>query len=158
VEFINNNGVNALLVGGLTTVANAQSQIVVADSDNNGNLLNWRLFGSGLPNVLVSQMSYNSLADVLAISGVGRGVWTLYDVTSYFPQAIVLQFGLANNDSQPDASYLTDGNSFGSTFIRPLYKYGTGTLTIAGTATYTGGTTILHVDARQRRRQRLDPG
>jgi outer membrane autotransporter protein len=143
-EFINNNGVDALLVGGLSSTANAQSQIAVADSDDNGNLSRWRPFGFGLPNVLVSQMSYNPLVDVLAISAVGRGVWTLYDVTSYFPQATALQFGLANNDSQPDASFLTDGTSLNGTgFSRPLNKYGTGTLTIAGNATYTGGTTIF---------------
>jgi autotransporter-associated beta strand protein len=144
VEFINNNGVNALLTGGLTTVANAQSQIAVADSDDSGNLLNWRLFGDGLPNVLVSQMSYNSLGDVLAVSTVGRGVFALYDVTSYFKQASVLQFGLADNDSRPDALFLTDGTSLdGTSFSRPLNKYGTGLLTIAGIATYTGATAVI---------------
>jgi autotransporter-associated beta strand protein len=138
VEFINSNGVDALLVGGLSSTANAQSQITVADSDVNGNLSGWRLFGSGNPNALVAQMSYNPLADVLAIGAVGRGVWALYDVTSYFPQATVLQFGLADNGSMPDASFLTNGTSAS----RPLIKYGSGTLTIAGDATYTGGTTI----------------
>ena len=81
VEFITNNGVNALMVGGLSSTANAQSQISVADSDANGNLSGWRLYGSGLPNALVSQMSYNPLVDVLTISAVGRGAWALYDVT-----------------------------------------------------------------------------
>jgi autotransporter-associated beta strand protein len=138
VEFINNNGVDALLVGGLSSTANAQSQITVADSDANGNLSGWRLLGNGVPNALVSRLSYNPLADVLVISAVGRGVWGLYDVTSYFAQATVLQFGLADNDSMPDASFLTNGTSAS----RPLIKYGTGTLTIAGDATYTGGTTI----------------
>src|SRR5262249_56223683 len=49
VEFISSNGVDALLVGGLSSVANAQSPIAVADSDASGNPLNWRLFGTGLP-------------------------------------------------------------------------------------------------------------
>jgi outer membrane autotransporter protein len=155
VEFISANGVNALLVGGLLSpitcntspngcvISSQQSPITVADSDTNGNLSGWRAFGSGLPNVLVTQMSYNPIVDVLAVATVGRGAFTLYDVTSYFPQATVLQFGLANNDSQPDASYLTDGTALGGgSFSRPLNKYGTGTLTIAGAATYTGGTTI----------------
>jgi autotransporter-associated beta strand protein len=138
VEFISNNGVNALLVGGLNNVANAQSPVAVADSDASGNLSNWRPFGTGLPNAQVNALAYNAAVDVLALSAFGRGVFTLYDVTSYFPQATVLQFGLADNDSVPDASFLTNG-TVGN---RPLIKYGTGTLTIAGDATYTGGTTI----------------
>jgi autotransporter-associated beta strand protein len=144
LEFISNNGVDALVVGGLNNVANAQSTIAVADSDTVGTLSNWRPFGTGLPNTQVSALSYNPTVDVLAIGTFGRGVFALYDVTSYFPQATVLQFGLANNDSQPDASFLTDGTSLaGTSFSRPLNKYGTGTLTIAGNATYTGGTTIF---------------
>jgi autotransporter-associated beta strand protein len=56
----------------------------------------------------------------------------------------VLQFGLANNNSNPDAAILTDGTALdGTRFVRPLNKYGTGILTIAGDASYTGGTTIL---------------
>src|SRR5262245_11574568 len=143
LEFISNNGVDALLVGGLNNVANAQSTIAVADSDPVGVLSNWRPLGTGLPNTQVSALSYNPAVDVLAVGTFGRGVFALYDVTSYFPQATVLQFGLANNDSLPDASFLTDGTALnGTTFSRPLIKYGTGTLTIAGPATYTGGTTI----------------
>jgi outer membrane autotransporter protein len=150
LEFISNNGVNALLVGGLNTplscssapngcvIADNQSPITVADSDLNGTLSNWRAFGQNLPNALVSALSYNPTVDVLSAALVGRGAWVLYDATSYFPQATVLQFGLANNDSAPDASLLTDGTA-GS---RPLIKYGTGTLLINGVATYTGGTTI----------------
>jgi autotransporter-associated beta strand protein len=92
----------------------------------------------------VSALSYNPAVDVLAVGTFGRGVFALYDVTSYFPQATVLQFGLADNDSQPDASFLTDGTNLNGTgFSRPLNKYGTGTLTIADGATYTGGTTIF---------------
>jgi len=150
VEFISNNGVNALLVGGLNTpltctsapngcvISNTQSPITVADSDSNGDLSNWRTFGQGLPDALVYQMAYNPTADVLSVGSIGRGAYVLYDVTSYFPQATTLQFGLANNDSMPDASFLTNG----TVGVRPLIKYGTGTLTIAGDATYTGGTTI----------------
>ena len=150
VEFISNNGVNALLVGGMNTplsctsapngcvISSTQSPITVADSDASGLLSNWRAFGQGLPNTLVYQMAYNPTVDVLAVSSIGRGAYVLYDVTSYFPQATVLQFGLADNDSAPDASYLTDG----TVGVRPLIKYGSGTLTIAGNASYSGGTTI----------------
>ena len=150
VEFISKNGVNALLVGGLNqpatctpapngcVIASTQSPITVADSGSSGLLSNWRTFGQGLPNAIVEKMAYNPTVDVLAVSSIGRGAYVLYDVTSYFPQATQLWFGLANNDSVPDASYLTDG-TVGN---RPLIKYGTGLLTIAGNATYTGGTTI----------------
>ena len=150
VEFIASNGVNALLVGGMNSplsctsaangcvISSTQSPITVADSDASGLLSNWRAFGQGLPNALVYQMAYNPTVDVLAVSSIGRGAYVLYDVTSYFSQAGVLQFGLADNDSAPDAAYLTNG----TVGVRPLVKYGVGTLTIAGDASYTGGTTI----------------
>ncbi|MGA3307743.1 MAG: autotransporter domain-containing protein [Xanthobacteraceae bacterium] len=149
-EFVSSNDVNAILVGGLNTpltctsapngcmISSQQSPITVADSDANGNLSGWRAFGQGLPNALVDQMAYNPTVDVLSVASVGRGVWLLYDVTSNFTQATVLQFGLANNNSNPDPSLLTDG-TVGS---RPLIKYGTGTLTITGDATYSGSTTV----------------
>jgi autotransporter-associated beta strand protein len=138
LEFIANNGVDALLVGGINNVAttgvNALSPIAVALSDGSGNLSGWSAFGRDLPNTIVNQLVYNPSADVLVAGLYGRGVWTLYDVTSYFPTATVLQFGLANNDSTPGPSQLTGD--------RPLIKYGTGTLTITSDASYTGGTTI----------------
>ncbi|MFI5015570.1 MAG: autotransporter domain-containing protein [Hyphomicrobiales bacterium] len=136
--FVDSNGVDALLVGGLNNVDNAGNPLVVADSDATGNLSGWRRFGSGLPNTTIDGLSYNALSDTLTIATVGRGAWLLFDVTSNFPQATVLQFGLADNDSMPDTSVLTDG----TVGQRPLIKYGTGTLTIAGNASYTGGTTI----------------
>ncbi|RUL70880.1 autotransporter domain-containing protein [Dyella choica] len=134
LAFINSNGVNALLVGGMNSAANAGNPLVSADSDANGNLSNWRRLGNGLPNVQITQIDYQPGLDAMAIGTYGRGAWMLYDVTSNYASATVLQFGLANNDSNPDSSLLT-GN-------RPLIKYGTGTLTITGNASYTGGTTI----------------
>ena len=139
VEFISSNGVDALLVGGLNNIANAQSPIATADSDASGNLANWRAFGVGLPNTMVNQMSYNENADVLAVSLFGRGAWLLYDVTAYFPTALELRFGLADNDSAPDAAFLTNGTRAS----RNLVKYGHGTLTIDGTATYSGQTNVV---------------
>ena len=134
VEFISNNGVNALLVGGLVSSTAALSPIATAMSDGAGNLSGWAAFGRGLPNTIVNLLAYNPTADVLAVGLWGRGIWTLYDVTSYFSTATVLQYGLADNDSAPDASFLTGA--------RPLIKYGTGTLTVAGTSAYTGSTTV----------------
>ncbi|QFI77384.1 autotransporter domain-containing protein [Bradyrhizobium betae] len=132
--FIDSNGVASLLVGGLNNADNAGNPLVTADSDSSGNLSGWRRFGAGLPNALITGLQYNAKSDTLAIATAGRGAWLLYDVTSNYASASVLQFGLANNDSLPDSSIL-----FGN---RPLVKYGTGTLTVAGDATFTGGSTI----------------
>jgi autotransporter-associated beta strand protein len=145
LEFISTNGVNALLVGGVNNAANLPSgPLVVADSNSYGTLSGWRYFGQNLPNSLISAMSYNPAVDVLAVGTFGSGAYLLYDVTSNFKSAERLQFGLANNDSTPDASLLTDGTrvSGGASFSRALFKTGTGTLTISGAASYTGGTTI----------------
>ena len=130
---------DALLVGGLNNVVNAQSPIATADSNGVGTLANWRAFGVGLPNTIVNQMSYNEHADVLAVSLFGRGAWLLYDVTAYYPTALELRFGLADNDSAPDAAFLTNG----SRASRNLVKYGYGTLTVDGTATYSGQTNVV---------------
>jgi autotransporter-associated beta strand protein len=139
LEFISSNGVNALLVGGVNNTVNAQSPIAVADSDGNGTLSPWRAFGFGLPNTIANQLVYNPEADVLAVSLWGRGAWLLYDVTAYFPSALVLRFGLADNDSAPPDSILTNGD-YAS---RNLEKVGTGTLTIDGTTSYSGTTSVL---------------
>lgn len=136
VEFISTNGVNALVVGGFFT--SSTESLAVADSPAVGTLMNWRRFGLGLPNTLVDQIVYNVKSDVIAASLFGRGSWIMYDVTSNFASATVLQFGLANNNSTPDTSILTDGN-YAS---RPLHKWGTGTLTITGAASYTGGSFV----------------
>ena len=134
VEFISHNGVNALLVGALSTVAGSASPLAVADSPTPDQLVNWRRFGNGIPNTIIGQLAYNPLYDVLAVGTFGRGAFLLYDVTTYFASATKLVYGAADNDSNPDAIWLT-GN-------RPLEKVGTGTLTIGGTATYTGSTTV----------------
>jgi len=136
LEFISTNGVNALLVGGLRSNEAAQSPLAAVEADGAGALItgSWRSFGTNLPNAMVSALAYNPSADALVVSLWGRGIWTLYDVTSNFSSASVLQFGLADNDSTPDPALLTGA--------RPLVKDGIGTLRITGTATYSGGTTI----------------
>jgi len=135
LAFLDTNGVDALFVGGLNNADNAGNPLVVADSNASGDLSGWRRFGSGLPNTTIFALSYNEKSDTLAIGTVGRGAYLLYDVTSNFASATVLQFGLAGNDSNPDPALL-----FGN---RPLIKYGNGTLTINGPSTYTGTTTVL---------------
>ncbi|WP_295458904.1 autotransporter-associated beta strand repeat-containing protein, partial [uncultured Thiodictyon sp.] len=143
LEFISYNGVNALLVGGVNTKANLPEApvgpLVVADSNSLGVLSDWRYFGTGLPNSLVSALNYNPTVDVLAVGTFGRGIYLLYDVTSNFKAATRLEFGRADNDSRPDAALLLTNGNYPS---RPLDKFGTGTLTISGIASYSGATTI----------------
>jgi autotransporter-associated beta strand protein len=128
------NGVRALLVGGITDGTSSQSTII-STLDPFATNVQWMNVATGLPNVAVMGLNYYPDIDTLVAATYGRGVYTLYDVTSYFPTATALWFGKANNDSAPDPSLLT-GN-------RPLEKFGTGTLTLTGPATYTGGTFIL---------------
>ncbi|MFO1159378.1 MAG: autotransporter domain-containing protein [Reyranellaceae bacterium] len=134
LEYISRNNVNALLVAGLSTVAGPGSPLLVTEKSVPDSKTDWTTFGLGLPNVLISQLSYNPKVDVLAIATLGRGAWVLYDVTTYFASADKLVYGTADNDSAPEAKWLS-GN-------RPLIKQGTGTLTIGGNATYTGSTTV----------------
>jgi autotransporter-associated beta strand protein len=128
-----NNGVRALLVGGSMNVAGAQGGIF-ATLDPFAQTVQWMNLGAALPNADVQDLQYYPAIDTLVAALYGRGVWTLYDVTSNFASANELWFGKANNDSAPDVALLT-GN-------RPLHKFGTGTLTLTGAATYTGGTII----------------
>ncbi len=137
LEFISYNGVSALLVGGMQSDTSAQSPIAVA-MNKAGDLDPAKPFGANLPNAVVNLLSYNATVDVLAVGLWGRGVWTLYDVTSYFPTADKLIYGMADNNSQPDEYYLSNGNKAS----RDLVKMGTGTLTIEGKATYSGSTTV----------------
>lgn len=145
LEFISQNGVNALVVGGLNTASGLGNQIAVASSRNDGTLYNWDRLGSGLPNAPIFSLYYSTPADVLVAGTLGRGAWTLYDVTSFFSQATALWFGKADNDSTPIAAQLSEGiDETGAAFTRGLTKFGTGTTTISSglTATYLGATVV----------------
>ena len=128
-----NNGVRALLVGGTLNTAGSQRGIF-ATLDPFASSVQWMNLAPGLANAGVQDLHYYPDIDTLVAATYGRGVWLLYDVTSHFSTATALWFGKANNDSAPDASLLT-GN-------RPLEKFGMGTLTLSGPATYSGGTFI----------------
>lgn len=143
VEFISNNGVNALFVGGLSSdTGAAQSPLAVADSSAIGTLSAFRTFGASLPNTFIYLLAYNTAADVLAVSSFGRGAWLLYDVTTYFTTATTLKFGAADNNSTPTTEQLAAGT--GAAVGRGLEKVGMGTMTIdTGISSgYTGETKV----------------
>ncbi|MDR3539028.1 MAG: autotransporter domain-containing protein [Acetobacteraceae bacterium] len=140
VEFLSNNGVNALFVGGQDSASAPGPPLYVAQATA---LTQWSGFGTGLPNAIIDNLRYSDQGDMLVVATLGRGVFALYDVTSFFPSATVLSFGAANNDSIPIASQLTDGiDETGRAFSRGLVKTGVGVLTLNVAAAYTGATDV----------------
>ena len=98
VEFLSNNGVNALFVGGQDSSWTPGPPLYVAQANA---LTQWSGFGTGLPNAIIDNLTYSNQGDMLVVATLGRGVFALYDVTSFFPSATVLSFGAANNDAHP---------------------------------------------------------
>ncbi len=148
-----NNGVKALLVGGIESpqsVLNGSAPGNIIATGNpfptnpaSSSSYNWINLAPGLPNVAIQDLEYYPTIDTLVAASFGRGVWELNDVTSHFASATQLWFGLAGNDSRPSPALLTDGTAAdGSAFSRPLYKFGSGRLTLSGNASYSGGTYI----------------
>ncbi|WP_128958572.1 autotransporter domain-containing protein [Bradyrhizobium guangzhouense] len=126
------NNIRALVVGGVTTDG-AVGSVVASETPFAVNA-NWMNLGPSLPNAVVYDLNYYAGIDTMVAATYGRGVFILYDVTSYFSDATELWFGKANNDSAPEASRLTGS--------RALEKFGTGTLTLSGAPSYSGGTII----------------
>jgi len=144
VEFLSNNGVNALFVGGVNVQNGLNGPFGVASSNDAGVLSDWFVFGiinqdHNLSNTFATLINYNNKSDTLLVGLYGRGNWLMYDVTSNFSSAQELWFGKADNDSDPILDVLNNGDYT----HRPLKKFGTGTLTIEGPATYTGLTSVL---------------
>jgi autotransporter-associated beta strand protein len=141
VTAIDNNGVNALFVGGQSTTAtgNGVGNIYTLQNDQTHAWENslWRAFGTGLPNVNVTQLTYSYTDDLLAVATLGRGAWIIPDVTSYFDSALRIVLGNGGFDSLRGDNF-TDGTTSG----RPLVKVGAGTVTLSGTNSYTGGTAL----------------
>lgn len=139
VTAIDNNGVNALFVGGQSTVAtgNGVSNIYTLQNDPTRNWGSgaWSAFAQALPNVKVTQLTYSYTDDLLAVATLGRGAWIVPDVTSYFDSATRIVLGNGGFDSLRGDTF-TDGTTGG----RPLVKTGAGTVTLTGSNSYTGGT------------------
>ena len=140
-EAIDNNGVRALFVGGLSIGATgaAGGNLFDLQDDPTHTWQNtaWRAFGASLPNVQVTRLVYSYDDDLLSVATLGRGAWVIPDVTSYFEQATQLVLGNGDFDTTR-ADVFTDGTTGG----RPLVKVGLGTVTLTGSNTYTGGTDL----------------
>lgn len=145
IEVIDANGVRALLVGGFSATGpvagGSNLYAVLDDATHRWAATDWFATGGTLPNAPIWSLDYVDADDVLLVGTLGRGAWTLYDAsTTLFPlQVAELRFGLADNDSAPSAAILADLPD-GS--ARALRKSGSGTLTLAGGASYSGGTFI----------------
>lgn len=78
-------------------VAGGRDGVYVTTSDALGT---WTEFGTGLPDVVVTDMDYDAINDVLMVATLGRGVWTVADFSTYFapvpePATILLVAGVA---------------------------------------------------------------
>lgn len=78
-------------------VAGGRDGVYVTTSDALGT---WTEFGTGLPDVVVTDMDYDSINDVLMVATLGRGVWTVPDFSTYFapvpePATVLLVAGVA---------------------------------------------------------------
>ncbi len=139
VTAIDNNGVSALFVGGVSSVAPSAGvgniYALQDDPTHEWESSLWTAFGTGLPNVIVTQLTYSYEDDLLAVATMGRGAWIIPDVTSYFGTATQIVLGNADLNSERSDDF-TDGTTGG----RPLVKVGAGTVTLTGTNSYTGGT------------------
>ncbi len=155
VEYVAHNGVNALLAGGLhnSTTDNYVNPIyyTIDPAAKNGAI--WKPIGQMLPNAPIFALHYSEMDDVLLASTLGRGLFAMFDFTTYFTEATTLTFGQADNDSVPETSQLTDGLSDGVVFSRPLIKVGSGTLDLteqfasySGGTQFRGGTTIARTE------------
>ena len=69
-----NNGVRALLVGGILDAAGSQGAII-STLDPFANSVQWKNLGPALPNVGVQDLNYYPGIDTLVAALYGRGAW-----------------------------------------------------------------------------------
>ncbi len=88
IELVNDNTTSidddVILVGGLGGVF--RRRVAIPPGPNN-----WSEYGRALPNTLVSDMEYDLRSDTLVVGTLGRGVWTLSNVSSTIAKESSLQ-------------------------------------------------------------------
>jgi autotransporter-associated beta strand protein len=154
LDHIYKYGVSALVAGGLHSTEGGNFLYTLRDPANVVNPI-WDTRLGSIPNAPIFSLDYSVDDDLLLAGTLGRGIFILPDVTTYFPEATQLVFGQADNASSPSDAQLVDGtNLLGATFSRSMTKTGTGTLSLVGrNALYSGGTylnngiTLVNADA-----------
>ena len=154
LDHIYKYGVSALVAGGIHSTEGGNFLYTLRDPANVVTPI-WDTRLGSIPNAPIFFLDYSVDDDLLLAGTLGRGIFTLPDVTTYFPEATQLVFGQADNASSPSDAQLVDGtNLLGATFSRSMTKTGTGTLSLVGrNSLYSGGTylnngiTLVNADA-----------
>jgi autotransporter-associated beta strand protein len=154
LDHIYKYGVSALVAGGLNSTEGGNLLYTLRDPANVITPI-WDTHLGSIPNAPIFSLDYSMDDDLLLAGTLGRGIFILPDVTTYFPEATQLVFGQADNASSPSDAQLVDGtNLLGATFSRTMTKTGTGILSLVGrNALYSGGTylnngiTLVNADA-----------
>ena len=81
IEIYKSGGTTTLLVGGQGGVYRSMSL---------GATPHWRQFGTLMPNVLVMDMHYDAVDDILYAGTLGRGIVIMYDAKQYFTAPAIL--------------------------------------------------------------------
>ena len=84
LEVVKVSGQTVVLVGG-------QGGVYRAINPSTANTHVWTEFGTGLPNVLATDMLYNTADNVLIVSTFGRGAWSISNATANLAVTPVLQ-------------------------------------------------------------------
>jgi autotransporter-associated beta strand protein len=154
LDHIYKYGVSALVAGGVHSTEDGNFLYTLRDPANVVTPV-WDTRLGSIPNAAIWSLEYSVTDDLLLAGVMGRGIFILPDVTTYFPEATQLVFGQADNASSPSDAQLVDGtNLLGTPFSRSMTKTGSGALSLVGrNALYSGGTylnngiTLVNADA-----------